>query len=424
MEKDNITENAAENAPENTTENTAENTIDSTNDNKKEKKKMNKPLKITLIVLAVLLSLAIVLLGSAYAVFKHYYSMLDYEELFSSDEWETLPPEELERDEGEDLDSVDPSQIATPDEMKGYLEQIEQVEKPSSDFQIQYDKIGGSLGEIERNYTADYISAKDNVTNILLIGIDSRRNVTAGLSDVMMVVSICPDTKSIVLTSFLRDIYVAIPGHSPNRLNVAYALGGPSLLVETIEKNFGLRIDRYAMVNFYTFVDAVDSIGGVSIYLTDAELSVINSHIYYTNKIVNNVYDRTNEIENKGAGYYELNGVQALGYARIRKIGSDFARTNRQRNIVGAVINKAKGLSPSEWNSLLNKILPCIKTNLTESDLLSMLINAASYIKYDLKSISTPPPDNFKYMRIDGRSVIGVDLTQVRAHLKNNIYPE
>ncbi len=421
MEKDKITENTSENE----NENTIDNTIDTSNENKKEKKKMKKPLKITLIVLVVLLSLAVVLLGTAYALFKYYYNMLDYEELFSSDEWETLPPEELNRDEGEDLDNVDPSQIATPDEMKDYLEQIEQVEKPSADFQIQYDKIGGSLGEIERNYTADYISANDNVTNILLIGIDSRRNVTAGLSDVMMVVSICPDTKSIVLTSFLRDVYVAIPGHSPNRLNVAYALGGPSLLVETIEKNFGLRIDRYAMVNFYTFVDAVDSIGGVSIYLTNEELSVINSHIYYTNKIINDVYDKTaNAIENKGAGYYQLNGVQALGYARIRKIGTDFARTNRQRNIVSAVINKAKGMSPSEWNDLLNKILPCIKTNLTESDLLSMLINAASYLKYDLKSISTPPPNNFKYMQIGGRSVIGVDLNKVREHLKNNIYGE
>ncbi len=389
---------------------------------KKQRKKMKKPLKIVLIVLAVILSLVLILLGSVYAVFRHYYGMLDFEELFSSGTWETVPLEELEG-EDEGLEGIDSSLIATPDEMDMYLEQIKGVDDSSSGFDVQYNRIGGSLGEIERNYTADYISEKDNVINILLIGIDARRNITAGLSDVMMVVSICPDSKSLVLTSFLRDIYVSIPGHSPNRLNTAYAMGGPSLLVETIEKNFGLRIDRYAMVNFYTFVDAVDCVGTVNMYLSEAELSVINFHIKTSSAIVNNNSGKDAPlIENKGAGYYDLNGVQALGYARIRKLDSDFGRTNRQRNVISAVINKAKGLSPSEWNAMLNKILPCIKTNLTEGDLLSLIINAGAYMKYDIKSISVPAPDKFKYMTIDGKSVIGVDLTAVREHLKSNIY--
>ncbi len=387
------------------------------------KKKMKKPLKILLIVLAVLLSLLLIAVGAAYGIFKYYYGMLDYEELFSGETWETTPADILNQDKGENIEDIDPSLVATPDEMDMYLDQINGVDDSNSGFDVQYDQIGGSLGKIERNYSADYISASDNVINILLIGTDSRRNTTSGLSDVMMVVSICPSTKSIVLTSFLRDIYVSIPGHSGNRLNTAYAMGGPSLLVETIEKNFGLRIDRYAMVNFYTFVDVVDCIGNVSIYLTDAELSVINLHINENNRIVNNNNDKTADaIENKGAGYYDLNGIQALGYARIRKVDNDFGRTNRQRNVISAIIDKVKTLSPSEWNTLLNKMLPYIKTNLTEGDLLSMIINAGSYMKYQIKSISVPAPGSFKYMNIDGRSVIGVDLTKVREHLKSNIY--
>ncbi len=390
----------------------------------KKAKKKNRALRVTIIVICSLLALALVLVGAVYGVFRYYYGMLDYDELFSDDE--SWVSETIEDDEGID-DSIDSSKLATDEEKDKFLGQIEDVENADKEngggLNIDIKELGGNLGKIERNYTCEYISERDDVINILLIGLDSRYNTNSGLSDVMMVVSICPSDKKIVLTSFLRDVYVAIPGYGGNRLNVAYAAGGPSLLVETIEKNFGLRIDRYATSNFYAFVDVVDYIGKIRVYLSDAELGVINEHIYWTNNVIHKTNDRTKDaIENKGAGYYELNGIQALAYARIRKLDSDFGRTNRQRNVMTAVFDRVKQMSPAEWNSLLTKILPMIKTNLSESDILKIMLNIGAYMKYDIESISMPPSDHFRYMQIDGRSVIGVDQEYIKSYLKEKIY--
>ena len=287
--------------------------------------------------------------------------------------------------------------------------------------------MGGSLGIVERSYDCEYISEQDDVINILLIGVDSRYNTSAGLSDVMMVISICPSDKKIVLTSFLRDVYVMIPGIGGNRLNAAYSYGGPSLLVETIEKNFGLRIDRYVMTNFYTFIDTVNYIGSINVHLDQRELEVINKHIYWTNQIIyKGASDNKtkNMLELHGPGYYELSGIQALAYARIRNIDSDFGRTNRQRTVLSAMYERVSKLPPSEWNEVLQLILPKIKTNLSQSDILKIMLNIGVYMKCDIKSSSVPFENNFKYMQIAGRSVIGVDQDLVRAHLKEIIYGE
>ena len=394
------------------------------------RKKKRSALKICLTVLAVLLSIVLLAGIFLFGAFKYYYGMLDYSELFSEEHtWESveLDDEDGEKEESEIDESVDSSMIATEEEKDKFLEQIENVgnadtEKDDS-FDVEIKELGGSLGKIERNYVCDYISERDDVINILLIGVDSKKNTNKGQSDTMMVVSICPSEKKIVLTSFLRDTYVMIPGYGGNRLNIAYAAGGPSLLVETIEKNFGLRIDRYATTNFYAFVDVVEKIGTLRIYLTEAELGVINDHIYWTNNIIYKSYDRKKDaIENKGAGYYDLNGIQSLAYARIRRLDTDFGRTTRQRTVMTAIFNEVKKMNPAQWNDLLTTILPMIQTNLTEGDILKLMLNVGAYTKYEIKSISMPPRDRFKYMVIDGKDVIGVDLDYIKSYLKENIY--
>ena len=350
---------------------------------KKHRTKKQKVLRALTIVLCVLLGLLLALLIGAFVLFKYYYGMLDYNELFSEDTWVSVDMDDA--DEG--LEDIDPSLMATDEEKNVYLEQIEQV--GSGNFELEIKKIG--------------------------------------LSDVMMVVSICPSDKKIVLTSFLRDTYVMIPGYGGNRLNAAYSLGGPSLLVETIEKNFGLRIDRYATSNFFAFVEVADHIGKVNIYLNEKELSVINEHILWTNNIlyknnskeVNKTKDR---IVNKGAGYYELNGVQALAYARIRKLDNDFGRTNRQRIVMSALFDEVKKMSPMEWSGVLEKILPLITTNLSESDILKIMLNIGAYMKYDIETISVPSSDNYRYMQVGNRAVIGIDLNYTRNYIKEKIY--
>lgn len=396
--------------------------------------KKKRTLKIALIIMCVLFSLVALAGGVLYGVFSHYYGMLDYEELFSGDDsWSV---ETIEEDPEEE--TIDSSKLASDEEKDKYLEQVDKVDKTdktdkedndqaggSGNFDIEIKKVGGSLGTVERSYDCEYISEQDDVINILLIGIDSRFDISAGLSDVMMVISVCPSDEKIVLTSFLRDVYVMIPGIGGNRLNAAYSYGGPSLLVETIEKNFGLRIDRYVMTNFYSFIDTVNHIGSINVYLNQKELEVINKHIYWNNQIIyKGASDNKtkNMLELQGPGYYELSGIQALAYARIRSIDSDFGRTNRQRIVLRAMYEKASKLPPSEWNEILQLILPKIKTNLSQNDILKIMLNIGVYMKCDIKSSSVPFESNFKYMQIAGRSVIGVDLDLVRAHLKETIY--
>lgn len=392
---------------------------------KKEKKKRTRKQKILralTILFCTLLVLVVLFAAALFVLFKYYYGMLDYSELFSGED--TWVGQDIS-DEEDMPEEIDQSLMASDEEKDRYLEQIEQV--GSGNFDLEIKKIGGTLGTVERDYACEYISYNDDVINILLIGLDSRYNVNVGLSDVMMVVSICPSAKKIVLTSFLRDTYVMIPGYGGNRLNAAYSYGGPSLLVETIEKNFGLRIDRYATSNFFAFVEVADYIGKVKIYLNENELRVINDHIFWTNQILyknqNKEYlKKKDRLENKGAGYYELNGVQALAYARIRKVDNDFGRTNRQRTVMVALYNEVKEMSPIEWNEVLKKILPMITTNLTESDILKIMLNIGAYMKYDTETISVPPADNYRYMMIGNRAVIGVDINYIKQYLKDNIY--
>ena len=384
--------------------------------------KKRKKRKTAIIILSVVVALLLLLFAVAWGVFKHYYDMIDYNDL--NGEWSGAEIED-ETENGESIDDIDSSLIASDDEKDKYLGQVESV--GSGNFEIEVKKLGGSLGLVERDYVCDYISYKDDVINILLIGLDSKVNQNAGRSDVMMVVSICPSEKKIVLTSLLRDVWVMIPGWGANRLNAAYAFGGPSLLVETIEKNFGLRIDRYATSNFFAFVEVADYVGKLNVYLNEAELSVINYHIYGNNNILykgnSKEYNKVKDaLEIKGAGYYELNGIQALAYARIRNIDSDFGRTNRQRVIMSALFDEIRKMSPMEWNGVLEKILPRITTNLSESDILKIMLNVGAYVKYDMTSISMPPPDNYRYMNMDGRAVLGVDQEFIKEYLKEQIY--
>ena len=110
---------------------------------------------------------------------------------------------------------------------------------------------------------------QEGVTNVLLIGNDSRDAGEDGRSDAMILLSISNETKTIHLTSLLRDMYVDIPGHDGNRLNAAYAYGGSKLLMETIEENFDIEVNRYMLVNFQAFANLVDAVGGVELDVTN-----------------------------------------------------------------------------------------------------------------------------------------------------------
>lgn len=258
-----------------------------------------------------------------------------------------------------------------------------------------------------------------DVFNILLVGSDSRESKDRGRSDAIMILSINKNDEKIILTSFLRDIFVDIPGKKSNRLNVAYSAGGPSLLIKTIENNFRIKIDKYASVDFFAFIDIVDAIGGVNISVTEDELPILNDYVNDINLLLEEDYDK--DIL-KTHGNHMLNGKQALGYCRIRYVGTDFARTGRQRAVLEQIFYKVKNSNISKLNDLLNTLLPKITTNLDEGEIISYLLNLKKYLGYDISQWSVPMSGTYKNVRIRKMAVLDIDFKKNIEEIRNRIY--
>ena len=255
--------------------------------------------------------------------------------------------------------------------------------------------------------------------NVLVIGCDTRKKDGVGRSDAIVLFWVNEDTEKIHMTSIMRDSYVSIPGKGNNRINAAYAFGGGKLLLNTIETNFAVDVDKYVSFDFYSFVDVVDSVGGIDVEVTEEEIPVLNDYVKELNKLNNRVEGTYYVTE---SGLQHLNGTQALGYARIRYVGDgDFERTSRQRIVIEKVFEKAKALNLLEINDLLNTFLPQVKTNLTQKEILSLLLKVLDYFQYELESHRLPVDDSWKYMRVNGMSVLGIDLEKNQKALKEFI---
>ena len=252
---------------------------------------------------------------------------------------------------------------------------------------------------------------KEDVVNILLIGTDVRNGTyeDRGNTDSMILLSVNTRDKNIKLTSFMRDMYVDIPGREWQRLNAAYAYGGPQLLFDTLERNFDVDVDMYVRVNFANFRKIIDKVGGVNIELTEAEARYMNK---YSKKY------KTNPVE---PGMQRLDGAQALSYARCRKIDSDFNRTGRQRKVILAVVNEIKHCNVMELNSLLNTILPMIQTNMSKMQILNLMADSVNYLNNDIETLNVPIKNSWQSATIRKMSVIcpnfALNKTAILAHV-------
>lgn len=304
------------------------------------------------------------------------------------------------------------------DESDSAHDEIVALEKQMAAQLVKNDDISNNTENVaESNSDAETLT--DDIFNILVIGCDTRKKGGVGRSDAMILFSVNEDTEKIHMTSIMRDSYVSIPGKGNNRINAAYAFGGGSLLLDTIETNFDVNVDKYVSFDFYSFVDIVDNIGGIDIEVTADEIPVLNNYVKELNKLNGRAEDTYYLTE---SGLQHLNGTQALGYARIRYVGDgDFERTNRQRTVITKVFEKAKTLNLLEINDLLNTFLPQVKTNLTQEEILSLLLKALEYLQYDLESHRLPVDDSWKYMRVNGMSVLGIDLGKNQKALKEFI---
>lgn len=241
-------------------------------------------------------------------------------------------------------------------------------------------------------FTAD---DDDNLFNILLIGQDRRPDEGRQRSDAMILCSFNYETNELAMISFLRDLYVQIPGYSDNRLNAAYAFGGFPLITQTFEENFGVSIDGCLEVDFDSFEQIIDLLGGVDIELTAEEANIVGGDAH--------------------EGVSHLNGAQALTYTRIRKIDSDFQRTERQRTLLSSVFTKMKDCTMAELMSLVGEILPLMTTDMSDDVLLSFAANLASSLsELKIENYGVPSQGNYKNATINGMAVLVPDLYEIK----------
>lgn len=264
----------------------------------------------------------------------------------------------------------------------------------------------------------DVVPCNDKVVNILLIGEEKIHDTTRGRSDSIMVATINQDTKKLVLTSFMRDCYVTIPGYKQGKLNTAYNVGAGPLLLSTIEQNFQIHLDGYVRVDFEAFETIVDKLGGVEIELTANEASYLNRTNYISDPNNRNVV----------AGVQTLNGNQALGYTRVRKVAGingehdDFARTNRQRIVLNAIFDKYKSKSLVDLVAIANDLFPYITTNMTKSDLLSYLATIVSLGTTKLETFRVPMNNSYHGETNGAGQVLVIDFPTVNAELHKELY--
>lgn len=214
-------------------------------------------------------------------------------------------------------------------------------------------------------------------TNIVLFGVDSRLNDLKKdtRSDSIIVASINNETDEVKLVSIYRDTYVNITGHGYSKINAAYAKGGPELAINTINRNFDLDIKDFVTVNFSALTHVIDALGGVEIDIKKDELTQVNNYTRDINKI-----NGTNSPLLTSPGRQTLNGTQATAYSRVRyTAGSDYRRTERQRNVIYGLMEKVKSASKTTLLSLANEMLPEVYTSLSNTKILSLAAKAPSF---------------------------------------------
>ncbi len=289
-----------------------------------------------------------------------------------------------------------------------------------------YQLVGVVYGKMTYHEIASVAEApmkEDGVVNILLIGNDSRVNGEDGRSDAMILLSISSRTKKIYMTSLLRDIYVDIPGHEGNRLNAAYSFGGAELLMETIEKNLDISVNRYILVNFEAFAGLVDAVGGIELELSKEEKEYVNGYLVEYN-ILTDRPQGTDNIDASESGPVHLNGPQALAYSRNRYLGTDFGRTDRQRKVLTAVIGRLPSALVTNPGGLMDGLLPNLTTNLTRGECFRLSLMAGNMLTYDIESDSIPQPGTYQNVTIRKMEVLEVDFEKNISYLREKLYGE
>ena len=261
----------------------------------------------------------------------------------------------------------------------------------------------------------------DNWVNILLLGTDTKyleyRQGKYGNSDSMIVLSINLATKEAKLTSFMRDLWVEIHGLSEGKkLNSACLYGGPGLTMRTINESFGLNLQYYALANLSSMAEIIDLLGGLELDVTEAEMNALNKGLFDLSPL-----SGMEQLLEYGSGVH-VNGNQAVAYARIRKIDSDYKRTERQRYVLTTIAKRLQQEDAGTIVSVVMKLLECVETNMNFTQLMTIAGVGLQMNMDSIQQFRIPADNTYKSGTYDGVWAIKADLDANKKKLRKFIY--
>lgn len=297
---------------------------------------------------------------------------------------------------------------------------------PPPDQPVVYDPVASTppmeVEGIEWS-EANLVTGVEGVVNVLLVGQDSR-DEERQRSDSMILLSVNKNSNELTMISFMRDLYVEIPGYGARKINAAYQFGGFDLLDQTLAENFGIVIDYNVEVDFSGFKDIVDALGGVEITLNADEVEYLagGGNNYEDGVVGRYTHGRTYELEE---GVNLLNGKAALDYARARHVGNaDYERTQRQRNVIKSIFKKLK---KSSWLKLLkvyDSVASNVTTDMTNNQILSVAFSAYTMGVDEINSYRIPANDMFYEANYAGSVLVVKDWEETRQLIKDYLYSD
>ncbi len=291
-------------------------------------------------------------------------------------------------------------------------------------FEKDNPELEAELRENLENIAKNPIQHTDNIYNVLLVGTDERGDDPsyARNSDTMILATVNYKDGTITLTSLMRDTGVeytymsgGVERKNIARLNSAYAVGGIKTLISAIESNYGVTIDNYVKVNWFSFIDIFTVLGGIDVTVDEKHLDTLNKVLADNCWIFGEDYE-----ENKitSGGYQHLNPIQTLAYARYRVSDADFGRTKRQREVLTIVFNKFKNSNLLTINNILNTVLPMLTTDLTKENCASLLIDFVKIAGFKMQQVRLPEWN--EYTSKDG--ILWPDWEKTLKRLYKNAY--